>query len=116
MATIERIGAFQRHNFGDDIWWRVQIAVNGRPLEPLWLCGPEFAEMEAAGDDAFWFQLARKAVVADAQARDLLPSLIPNQKEVSPNVDRAGSQSARQAQAQALRFIPPIGGWPQFAS
>jgi hypothetical protein len=77
VATIERIGSFQRFNNGDDIWWRCEIAVNGHRLAPLWLCSPEFSEMEAAGDDAFYQILARKAVMADGQARSLLPSLIP---------------------------------------
>lgn len=114
MATIERIGSFQRFNSGDDIWWRCEIAVDGRRLAPLWLCAPEFQEMEAAGEDAFWFQLARKAVMADTEARDLAPRLIPTKKEESEHV-RADSYEARQAQAQALRFIPPKGGWPAFA-
>lgn len=111
MATIERIGSFEK--IGD--WWRVQIAVNGRALAPLWLCAPEFAELEAAGDENFWRLLARKAVVADAQARDLLPSLIPTKEESD---ERAGSRpSGPQEVAQAaLRFIPPKGGWPQFSA
>jgi len=63
MPAIERIGSFERH--GE--YYRVQVAVNGRPLTPVWLCAPEFEQYERSG--RLFEELARVSIMMDEHAQ-----------------------------------------------
>jgi hypothetical protein len=55
-VQIERIGSIEK--IGD--WRRFQLAVNGKPCVPVWMCEPEWRELEqrAPNEGFFWDRLA----------------------------------------------------------
>lgn len=60
IGSIEKIGEYRRY----------QIAVNGFPCVPVWMCEPEFQAHESLGEDGLWNRLALAAVT---QTRNELP-------------------------------------------
>lgn len=63
---IERIGSIEK--IGE--YRRFQLAVNGKPLVPVWICEPEWQVWEGQGEERLWNRLAFVALI---QTQNELP-------------------------------------------
>lgn len=63
--TIERVQSVEQH--GD--YYRVEVAVNGLRLAPLWMSAPEFRQLESMGEERMWQEIGLRAVTCDETAR-----------------------------------------------
>lgn len=63
---IERIGSIEK--IGE--YRRFQLAVNGTPCVPVWMCEPEWLQWEGQGEERLWNRLAFVSLI---QTQNELP-------------------------------------------